>query len=273
MLKFNDFVSESLLGLTSIFTFVPVDKNFKSLDSNLTKSKTPLPSEITIPGIKGFLLVPTTIETSKMILSPYFKAKSPTVDGTISYTRDSKKDGIIAMNGGDEFTTGSKTGVASISANVPGFGQQPALYFKSGSAFILEILMKKNDWEERTVGDIRGKRISNGFPDNKCVEVTCWETIEVAGSMLREIFAAASSDCGLIINWEKIEDPEKYDATEELIALFKTRPGDFMAMDFSQEIFDKISNIVKEEGGPEMEDLSKTIDNLSDLKASGLFDD
>ena len=46
-----------------------------------------------------------------------------------------------------------------------------------------------------------------------------------------------------------------------------------MAMDFSQEIFDKISNIVKEEGGPEMEDLSKTIDNLSDLKASGLFDD
>jgi hypothetical protein len=72
----------------------------------------------------------------------------------------------------------------------------------------------------------------------------------------------------------KFEDKElanQYDVTEELLDLFIKAPGDFMTLNFSEETFNKISALAKERE-PE-QNLAQTIDNLSDFKAGGFFDD
>lgn len=270
ILDFSGFLNEAFFGFYIPFIFVPVDSKFKSLDPNLSTSKTPLPSERDNSGTAGYLLVPATIDASQTIFGQYFRQKTETtkVEG-LKYTKKTTDDGIIVMNGGDDYSTGKLTGVASITAEVPGFGQQPAIYLKTGNAYIAEILMKKSDWEVMEVGNIRGKKIGNGFPSNQCLGGEFFGGMDDAISGVREILAASSSDIGI-----QFEDPEyakQYDVTEELLELFMSKPGDFMTLNFSEDTFNKISELAKERE-PEQK-ISQTIDNLSDLKSGGFFDD
>lgn len=267
ILDFKSFINESFLGVSASFIFVPVDKNFKSLDRDLPNSKTPLPSELLGSGCAGYLIVPATVETVHFLASPYFKKPYPGISGGISFTKNPDIDGIIAMNGGDDFSTGKSTGVASISADVPGFSQNYAIYLKSGNAFILEKIMKKEGWEEITVKDLYKKK-ANGFDSNKVMEFTFWGGVEEEGKVLKEILAASSEDMGLKIEDQSIK--EKYNVTEDLLELFKQRPGDFISLNFSKGTFERISDLAKESGS---EETSKTIDNLSDLKSAGFFED
>jgi hypothetical protein len=168
------------------------------------------------------------------------------------------------MNGGKE----SSTGIAPITAEIPGFGQYIAIYLSAGNAFMAESLMRKEGWEELKISDIRGRKIGNGFPDNTIMSCNFWGGIEDSAQSIKTILGAVSDTIGL-----KLDDElkEKYDLTDDLLNLFRTRPGDFMSMNFSQEVFQRISDLAKEQA-PE-ENISQTIDNLSDLKSGGLFDD
>jgi hypothetical protein len=268
VLNFKGFLNEGAFGSLSAFVFVPVDKNFKSLDTDIPNSKLSLPSQRSNSGVAGYLVVPATVETNELMKSPYMMGGKYGVSGHIKYTKSALNDGIIVMNGGDEFTTGSATGVASVTANVPGFGQNAAYYFKSGNALILEELMKKEGWDEETIGDIKGRKIGNGFPSNTTLTYLAFGGIEEAAKLIKELFAASSEDIGL-----KFENPEvakNYDSTDFLLKMFSNNPAGFVELNFSEGTFEKISALAKETG---TEEVSKTIDNLSDLKSSGFFED
>jgi hypothetical protein len=267
ILQFKQFLNESSLAANLSFIFIPLDKNYKSLDNDITNSSTPLPSNNIKNGTVGYALVPASVETDKFLSSPYFKNEtySPGVAGHISFTKNTSQDGLIGMNGEKG---SSLTGIASISAEIPGFSQSAAIYLTTGNAFILETLMRREEWDEMKISDIRGRKIGNGFPDNTIMSCNFWGGLEDAAVSFKTILGAASDSIGLNLE----EDlKEKYDLTEDLLDLFRTRPGDFMSMNFSQEIFQRISDLAKEQS-PE-ENISKTIDNLSDLKSGGLFDD
>ena len=268
VLNFKGFLNESAFGSLSAFVFVPVDKNFKSLDKSIANSDLSLPSQRSNAGVAGYLVVPATVETNELMQSPYFLGGNYGISGRIGYTKSTSKDGVIIMNAGDEFKSGSATGVASITADVPGFGQNSAYYFKSGNALILETLMKKEYWDEETIADIKSRKIGNGFPSNTVLTYQAYGGIEEAAKLIKELFAASSGDIGL-----KFEDPEvekKYDTTDFLLQIFAKSPSEFVELNFSEGTFEKISALAKESG---TEEVSKTIDNLSDLKSAGFFED
>lgn len=267
VLNFKGFLNESAFGSLSVFVFVPVDKNFKSVDTDIPNSKLLLPSQRSNSGVAGYLVIPATVETNELMKSPYMMGPKYGVSGHMKYTKSPANDGIIIMNGGDEFTTGASTGIASITAKVPGFGQNAAYYFKSGNALILEELMKKEGWEEENISDIK-RKIGNGFPSNKALSYLAFGGIEEAAKLIKELFAASSEDIGL-----KFEDPEvakNYDSTDFLLKMFSENPSGFIELNFSEGTFEKISSLAKETG---TEEVSKTIDNLSDLKSAGFFED
>jgi hypothetical protein len=268
VLNFKGFLNEGAFGSLSAFVFVPVDKNFKSLDTDIPNSKLLLPSQRSNAGVAGYLIVPATVETNELMKSPYMMGPKYGVSGNMRYTKSPANDGIIIMNGGDEFTTGAATGVASITAKVPGFGQNAGYYFKSGNALILEELMKKEGWDEENIDDIKGRKIGNGFSPNKTLTYLAFGGIEEAAKLIKELFAASSEDIGL-----KFEDPEiakNYDSTELLLKMFTKNPSGFVELNFSEGTFEKISSLAKETG---TEEVAKTIDNLSDLKSAGFFED
>lgn len=267
ILDFDGFLNEAFFGFYLPIIFIPVDKKFKCVDSNLTTSKTPFPSERSNAGVAGYLLVPAIVEAAQTIFGPYFKQPSKSTSVEVEYTKKTDNDGYIVMNGG--IGAGSKTGVASISAEVPGFGQQAAIYLKSGNAYVAEMLMKKSGWDPEEIGNIKGKKMSNGFPSNKCLGCEYFGGMDDAIIGFREILAASSKDLGI-----KFENPElakQYDVTEELLDLFIKAPGDFMTLNFSDDVFNKISELAKERE-PE-QNVAQTIDNLSDLKSGGFFED
>jgi hypothetical protein len=265
LLDFKEFVNESFISNNLSFIFIPLDKDYKSLDTDIANSKTPLPSESIKAGTVGYALVPATVETDKLINSVYFNQPYEGITGRIGYTKKITQDGFIVMNGGK---TPSTTGVASITAEIPGFSQSIAFYLTCGNSFIMESLMKKEGWEEMKIEDIGGRKIGNGFSQNKVMSCEFWGGIEEASGSIRVLLGAVSDNIGLSLDDEL---KEKYDITQDLLDLFKSRPGDFMSMNFSEEVFQKISELAKEQA-PE-ENIAKTIDNLSDLKAGGLFDD
>lgn len=269
VLNFKGFLNESSFGSFSAFVFVPVDKNFKSLDKDIANSKLSLPSQRSNAGVAGYLVVPATVETNELLKSPYFLGDNNSgVLGRIGYTKTTSRDGIIVMNAGEEFKSGSATGVASITAEVPGFGQNSAYYFKSGNALVLENLMRKEYWDEETIADIKGRKIGNGFPPNTALTYQAFGGIEEAAKLIKELFAASSGDIGL--KFEDTEAEKKYDTTDFLLQIFSKNPSEFVELNFSEGTFEKISALAKESG---TEEVSKTIDNLSDLKSAGFFED
>lgn len=268
VLNFKGFLNESSFGSLSAFVFVPVDKNFKSLEKDVANSKLLLPSQRSNAGVAGYLVVPATVETSELMKSPYFMGSNYGISGRVGYTRTPSKDGVIIMNAGEEFKSGSATGVASITADVPGFGQNAAYYFKSGNALILETLMKKEYWDEETISDIKNRKIGNGFPSNTTLTYQAFGGIEEAAKLIKELFAASSEDIGL--KFEDSEIEKKYDTTDFLLQIFTKNPSEFVELNFSEGTFEKISALAKESG---TEEVSNTIDNLSDLKSAGFFED
>lgn len=270
ILDFTEFINEGFLGTHSAFIFVPVDKNFKSLDKNLTTSSTPFPSELLgMGGVAGYVLVPCTVETSQFIASPHFRGETPDVKGVIPYSKSTVQDGYTVMNSPADMVSGVLTGKASTFSEIPGFGQSSAFYFKSGNALILEILMKKQGWEESMVKDIR-KKIGNGFETNKALQFSFYGGMDFQIGAIKKLFAASSEDIGLkFTNSKEMQEPQ-FDATQELLDIFNQKPGDFVALNFSEGVFDKISNLAKEKG---TENVAQTIDNLGDLKSAGFFDD
>jgi hypothetical protein len=171
------------------------------------------------------------------------------------------------MNSTD--SSGALTGVSSVFAEVPGFSQNAAFYFKSGNALILEMIMRKQGWEGIEVKSIK-KKIANGFELNKAISYTFYSGMDDEIESIKKLFSAASDDIGLEFSNPKEKESEEYDSTKELLDLFNQRPGDFMSLNFSAGVFDRISSLAKETG---TEEVSKTIDNLGDLKSAGLFDD
>lgn len=273
ILDFTDFINESFLGTHSAFIFVPVDKNFKSVDKNLTNSNTPFPSELLgSGGIAGYLLVPCTTESVQFITGPFFKRESEGVKGFIPYSKTPDQDGYTSMNSAaiaPDLVSGAKSGIASVFSEVPGFNQTAAFYFKSGNALILEILMKKQGWDTVEVKDIK-KKIGNGFESNKALQFSFYGGMDIQIDLIKKLFAASSDDIGLTIVDKNLKSEEKYDATEELLDLFNQKPGDFITLNFSPGTFDRISNLAKERG---TENVAQTIDNLGDLKSAGFFED
>ena len=268
VLNFKGFLNESSFGSLSVFVFVPVDKNFKSLDKDIANSKLSLPSQRSNAGVAGYLIIPATVETNELMKSPYFSGGKYGISGHVGYTKSTTKDGVIIMNAGEEFKSGSATGVSSITADVPGFGQNSAYYFKSGNALILETLMKKEGWDEETIGDIKGRKIGNGFSPNTVLSYQAFGGIDEAAKLIKELFTASSNDIGL-----KFDEPEvekNYDTTDFLLRIFSKSPSEFIELNFSEGTFEKISALAKESG---TEDVSNTIDNLSDLKSAGFFED
>jgi hypothetical protein len=279
--SFTNFVNESMMaGITDVyFIFVPVNKNFESLDKSIESSNTPFPSEGIKSGTHGYLLVPVTIENSRFLDSASARP-SEGISGNIKFTKNSDEDGFIVMNdimagvagvlpGGSAIKAGL-TGRKATSATVDGFGRQKAIYLRSGNALIAEMLMKNlADGEKIQVKDIKYNKISNGFDKNECMFIRFYGGHDEAVEIIKSILAAASDNIGISIN-----DPEilkKYDSTEILYDFFKTNPGEFMSMNFSAGVFEKVSDLAKEKE-PE-KNVSQTIDNLKDLKSSGLFDD
>lgn len=270
ILDFESFLNESFFGFYLPFLFIPVDKNFKCLYSDLQSSNTPLPSERSNAGTAGYVIIPVTVECAQVLSSPYFKQPSKRTSVSVGYSKDTNKDGFIVMNGGKaDINAVGSTGFSPITAEIPGFGQQAALYLKSGGAYIAELLMKKMGWEKEEVVNLKGKKISNGFGPNQYLAGHYYGGMDDAITELREILAASSSDLGITFVDEKIS--KEYDVTEELLDLFTKNPGEFMTLNFSQEIFDRISQMAKEKEPDQ--NISQTIDNLSDLKSGGFFED
>jgi len=272
ILDFSEFINEGFVGTHSSFIFVPVDRNFKSIDKNLSISDTKFPSELLgTGGIAGYVLVPCTVETSQFIDGRDFRAGSIPEDikGSISYTKNTDQDGFTVINSPEKSSSGMLTGKASIFSEIPGFGQNLCIYFKSGNALILEMLMKKQGWDEVVVKNIK-KKIGNGFDTNKALQFSFFGGMNFQLETIKKLFAASSEDIGLkFVNPKEMQEPE-FDVTQELLDLFNQKPGDFVALNFSEGVFDKISNLAKERG---TENVAQTIDNLGDLKSAGFFED
>jgi hypothetical protein len=272
ILTFDSFVNESVMGSSLSFVFIPLDKNLDCLIPDLAKSKTPLPSEDVPNGTSGYLIVPATVETSLVLPSPHFAAEIGGVTGRLEYSRDFSKDGIMGMNGaafaGNQV---GSTGVVTKTAKVPGFSQNLGVYLKSGNGYILEILMKKNGWEEEKISGLIGKKISNGFSDNICMTNTFF-SLDDGLINLKQLLAVSSNELGISVKSDSLDIPENFRFIPEVLDLFKSNPGKFMSMNFSDDIFKRVSQMAKDDA-ENPESLIKTIDNLSDLKSGGFFED
>jgi hypothetical protein len=286
ILTFDNFINESILGNSLAFIFVPVDDDMVSLIPNLSKSSTPLPSSGIPQGTKGYLIVPVTVETSMIMPSRYLAIEYKGIKGAIKFSKNSSEDGMVGMNSTDPedqirkalgpaapyFTTAKRsTGITTKGATVPGFSSNLAFYLSAGNAYVLENLMRKNGWDEEKVSDLVGKKIANGFPDNTCMNKMFW-SLDDAMIELKAILGVSSNTIGLEVDFDEVDDSIEFEYVQDLLKLFKKSPGQFMSMNFPQSLFDRVSDMAKSETeSPEA--LSKTIDNLSDLKSSGFFDD
>lgn len=276
LLGFNQFINEGMFGGTDLFyIFIPLDKNFKCQYSDITNSKTELPSQRDNTGTAGYLLVPSTIETLHFNVQELPKPYGD-VTGTIKHTRKSDDDGLLLMNAPSDFdpTKIGSTGVKTVYADVPGYLQNEGIYLKSGDALLLEFLLRRFDgFEEIPVSEI-DERVSNGFQSNTAVKLS-FEDLREAGTEMRSWLAAASDDSlGLEIAINR-RNRKKYDTSKELLELFKNEGAKFMSFNFSTEKIAEMIELAKESVQEEegAEDIVQTLDNLSDLKASGFFDD
>jgi len=288
ILTFDGFINESILGNSLAFMFIPVDSNLKSLIPNLSTSSTPLPSEGIPQNAKGYLIVPVTVETSMIMTSAYLWTDYPGIQGRMNFVKNASTDGVIGMNSTaaeDQLNNAllkygllpqaaparRSTGITQVSAEVPGFSSNLAFYLNTGSAYVLEGLMRKNGWDKEKVSDLIGKKIANGFPDNTCMNNMFW-SLDDAMVGIKALVGISSDAMGINIDYEKLDDSIICEYVTDLLNLFKKSPGEFMAMNFPKSLFDRVSDMAKQEAeSPEA--LAKTIDNLSDLKSSGFFDD
>jgi hypothetical protein len=154
-------------------------------------------------------------------------------------------------------------------ANIPGFTQNYGLYFKSGSAWVLEALMKDEGWDEQFMSGVsKIRKRANGYDSNKTIHGEFWsleETIEA----LQSLFGASSGSFGFKLSGST-EEKYKNKVSDLLLDLFKRDSVYFMSLNIDNDISDQVIERAKE---TEDENTTQTIDNLSTLKDSGFFDD
>lgn len=202
-----------MFAITCNFTFIPVNEDFKSTIQNLEKSNTPFPSEHNLLGIAGFILVPSFIDTKEILYSPWMRQfeKDDDVREFFEITANPKKDGLILMNYDPSIKSNNPFSLGSVkfkkTAEVKGFAQNYGIYLKTGSAFILESLMKNREWDKQKIGDVDVRKISNGFPENITIAKEFWEGLDFAVLELKELF----SNCGKTGFDVYGETKEKYD--------------------------------------------------------------
>ena len=194
------------------FIFVPVDENFKSLIDDLSTSKTIFPSELDIKGITGFLLIPAFLDTKEILFSPWMKhndEETPDVTGNLIITARPENDGMIMINHDPANKSNNPLAIGTVefkkTAVVPGIQQNYGIYLKTGSALILELLMKDDGWDSQTVeealeGSIR--KIGNSFLPNKTIYKQYWDGLSYTIAKLKEFFGGCSSTIGYEIKGE-----------------------------------------------------------------------
>jgi hypothetical protein len=271
LLDFTGFLNESLYGSEIYYIFIPLDKNLKCVYSDLENSSTPLPSQRDNSGTAGYLLVPCTTETFYFGVN-YLNRDFGSCEGKINRTKSPEKEGFLFMNSDVDFdpTAIGSTGVKSIGAGVPGYMKQDGIYLRSGDALALEFIMKRqSSFQVISVSSI-DEKISNGFQKNTAIKLEYSDLEEAAGE-IRDMLAAASDESFGLEIYISRRNRKKYSVTDDLLNLFEADKGKFMTFNFSQEKIDQIIDMAKETA--ESEDVIQTIENLTDLKDSGFFDD
>ena len=126
-------------------------------------------------------------------------------------------------------------------ATVPGFQQNYAIYLKTGSAFILESLMRSSEWESLLVEDeckVSVRKLSNAHPSNKTISKKYWDGLDLTIRDLKEMFGAASLTAGYEIKREILASRSK-EVYELLISLFRTNPKRLSELKFDKAIVDR----------------------------------
>ena len=271
ILNFNGFLNEAgFFNNCLYFIFVPLDKKFKSIDKDLTLSKTLFPSERSNAGVAGYLLVPATAETSNFVRSQ-ISQNIRTVTGEINITKSPDDDGILTFNSDVQFNPADyrSTGMKRVSAEIPGYLQQAGIYLKSGNALIFEMLVKKHAFYEEIFFEDIEERVASGFKGNKVLMLN-YADMQDCVSEVKELLSIASDDIGI-----KVTDRRTYlkyrDISSDLLDLFKNDLSKFMELNFPQKVVEEMTDFAKE--SDQSEELAQTIDNLTDLKDSGFFDD
>jgi len=227
------------------FIFVPVDENFKSLIQDIENSETPFPSELDLKGVAGFLMIPAFLDTKEILFSPWMSSKvfgDSGVRGNFVFTARPENDGMIMMNWDPTKKSKNPLAVGSVefkkTADVPGFQQNYVIYFKTGSAFILQKLMEEREWIPEKVKDVDEnsiRKMGNSFPSNKTISKKYWDGLDYTVQELKEMFSSSSSTAGyettglLKINLEE----EVYDL---MLDEFKKDPDYFGQLKFDEPI-------------------------------------
>ena len=268
ILNFEGFLNESLFGTYMAFIFVPVDKNFVSVSSNIAQDDLKPPSQGLHPNSYGYVLVPVNAETANMLERLNTLGKSDVADGEVQYVKSADQDGFIVINYNPTSTTYRHTGISPKSAEIPGMMQNLAIYLSNGPAYLIDKTMRKSGWEENTISALYTK-IANGFPKNTILEYQGFGGKEEALKDLTKILAISSFNCGLFLN--DLDLLDEYGVTEELLSVFENSPADFIRMNLSPVTIEKVKQLAADKNPTQ--NITNTIDNLSDLKSSGLFDD
>ena len=272
--NYSTFINESMFGQNCDFLFIPVDRDFNCLISDLTYSTTPMPSKTNIAGVAGFVMVPAFLDTKEIINSPYMNmVENPDISGRFTITDDHRVDGKILINYDpnnippgtvpEMFKAPKKT------ATIPGFSQNYGFYFKSGSAWVIEALMKEEGWEEESLKNAsRIRKRANGYDSNVALHMEFFQ-LEDALESIQSLFGASSSSFGYRLSGAT-EEKYKNRVSDLLLDLFKKDSVYFMSLNIDKGISDQVIERAKE---TEDQNTTETIDNLSTLKDSGFFDD
>lgn len=227
------------------FIFVPVDENFKSLIQDIENSETPFPSELELKGVAGFLMVPAFLDTKEILFSPWMSNKefgSTEIKGNFVFTARPENDGMIMMNWDPTKKSKNPLAVGSVefkkTAEVPGFQQNYAIYFKTGSAFILQKLMEEREWVPERVKDVDEdsiRKMGNCYPANKTISRKYWDGLDYTVQELKEMFAACSSTAGYETTGLLKSNLEE-EVYEIMLEEFKKDPEYFVQLKFDEPI-------------------------------------
>ena len=155
---------------------------------------------------------------------------------------------MIMMNWDPTKKSGNPLAVGSVefkkTAEVPGFQQNYAIYFKTGSAFILQKLMEEREWAPERVKDVDEdsiRKMGNSFPANKTISRKYWDGLDYTVQELKEMFAACSTTSGY-----ETTGLLKSNLEEEVYGImleeFKKDPDYFIQLKFDESIILSMKN-------------------------------
>ena len=230
------------------FIFVPVDKDFNSLITDLSISDTPFPSQMDLNGIAGFLIVPAFLDTKEILFSQWMDVNNPdtpNISGNFLITANPNNDGKIMMNWDPTKKSANPLSIGSVqykkTATVPGMQQNYAIFLKTGSALLLEKLLLGNEWAPQTIKEIIDsdayRKSSNSYPRNKTIAKQYWDGIDYTIKDLKEIFAACSTTLGYKIKAD-VKLNMDHNVYEVLLETYKEDPEYFTTLRFDLPIIE-----------------------------------